>query len=166
MAVIDPANLKWYLSGGATNSDPEQSYGGERSSTQAGSNLFDDVTGDEAAAGATEYRCVYFRNEDPNASGLISPKVWIDADAPGDDAIAIGLDPSGKNGTATQPENAYTAPSGVTFSSPTSKAAGLSLPTLNQNDHYAIWIRRTTPANAQPYAADGFTVKVEGDSIP
>ena len=47
----------WRLSGGAANTNPLASLGGIMStSTAAGSNIFDDVTGDEGAAGDVEYR--------------------------------------------------------------------------------------------------------------
>jgi len=164
MAVINSANLKFYLSGGASNTDPNASLGGARSSTLVPANLFDDVTGDQASAGYVDYRCVYFRNEDSNSAGLISAMLWIDAQTPAGDDIAIGLDPAGKNGTATTITNETTAPSGVTFSAPSTKSGGLSLGTLATNDYYAIWIRRNVPASTSAYTGNTFTLKVEGDS--
>jgi hypothetical protein len=169
---ISSANLKFYLSGGAGNTDPNASLGGTRSTTQVGSglnNLFDDVTGDEATAGDTEYRCIYFRNEDANANGLMSPlKNWIDqlTSAAGDE-IDIGLDPAGKNGTATTIANENTAPVGVSFSRPTTKSAGLDLPSAPyiQNDFVAIWIRRTVTAGAASDPNDTASIRVEGDSV-
>jgi hypothetical protein len=169
---ITGTNLKWYLSGGAGNTDPAASLGGARSTTVVGSglnNLFDDVGGDEAAAGDVEYRCLYFRNEDADADGLMAPaKLWIDGltSAAGDE-IDIGLDPAGKNAAATTIANESAAPAGVTFTRPTSKGAGLDLPSLPfvQNDFVGIWIRRTVSAGAGADSNDVASIRVEGDTV-
>jgi hypothetical protein len=168
---IAGANLKWYLSGGAGNANPNASLGGARSNTLVGAgidNLFDDVTGDEAAAGDTEYRCIYFRNEDANANGLIGPLAWIDQQttAPGDD-ISIGIDPVGKNGVAVVTADENTAPAGVAFTTPLTKATGLALPgsPYAQNDFIAIWIRRTVNAGAASDPNDQASIRAEGDSF-
>lgn len=167
---IAGSSLKWYLSGGAANANPQASLGGARSTTAVPGgldNLFDDVSGDEAAAGVTNYRCMYFRNEDANANGLISPVSWIDVQSEANDTISIGLDPAGKNGVATTIANETTAPAGVSFTTPTTKGAGLALAgsPLVQNDFQAIWVRRTTAAGAASNAADTASVRVEGDSV-
>lgn len=39
-------------------------------------NLFDDISGDENAAGTTDYRCIFFHNAHASLT-LQSPKVWI-----------------------------------------------------------------------------------------
>lgn len=165
---ISNANLKWYLSGGSGNTDPNASLGGARSTTLAPSSLFDTVTGDESAAGDTEYRCVYFRNEDADADGLINPILWILSNTPSaDTTVAVGLDPAGKGGTATTIANENTAPAGVSFSSPATKGAGLALPSTPyaQDEFIAVWIRRTVDAGAASAASDPATLRVEGDTI-
>jgi hypothetical protein len=166
---ISNANLKWYLSGGGANSDPNASIGGARSSTLASTDLFDTVTGDESAAGDTEYRLVYFRNEDSDSDGLITPVVWILSNTPSaDTTIAIGLAAAGKNATETAVANENTAPGGgVSFSSPASKAAGLALTSAPyaQNDYIGVWVRRTVTAGAASAASDPCTLRVEGDTI-
>jgi len=165
---ISNANLKWYLSGGGSNTDPNASIGGARSSTQAGSNLFDTVTGDESAAGDTEYRLVYFRNEDSDSDGLISPVAWVLSNTPSaDTTIAIGMAAAGKNSTESAVANENTAPAGVSFSSPASKGAGIALPSAPyaQNDYVGVWFRRTVTAGAASAASDPATVRVEGDTI-
>lgn len=165
---ISNANLKWYLSGGGSNTDPNAALGGARSSTAASSSLFDTVTGDESAAGDTEYRCIYFRNEDASSGGLINPVLWILSNTPSTDTtIAIGLDPAGKGGTATTIANEDTAPASVSFSSPATKGAGVSLPSTPyaQNEFIAVWVRRTITAGAASAASDPATLRVEGDTI-
>lgn len=171
MAIIDSANLKYYLSGGASNADPNASLGGARSSNPVGAsinNLYDDVSSAEATSGDTEYRCFYFRNEDANANGLVDPVVWISSNTPSSTTtIAIGLDPAGKNATATTIVDEQTAPAGVSFSSPASKGAGIALTgdPYMQNDYIGIWVRRVVDAGTATAPNDPATVRVEGDSF-
>ena len=163
---VSAANLKWYHSGGSSNSDPNASLGGAISSHEVGTSLnglFDDVSSAEASAGDTEYRCIYFKNTD--AGTLSNAVAWIDANTPGDDGLTIGLDLAGKTATADTIADESTAPDpAVTFSAAASKGAGLSLGNLAQNDYYAIWIKRVVPSSCASYASDTFTLKVEGDT--
>ena len=166
---ISGANLKWYLSGGASNATAAASLGGARSTTTVvPTGLFDAITGAEAAAGDTDYRCAYVRNEDSDADGWIAPVIWIDSNTPSTDTtLAIGLDPAGKNATATTIANEDAVPAGVTFTSPSTKGTGLSLPgaPYAQNDFVAVWFRRTINVGAVSVASDPATVEHEGDTI-
>jgi hypothetical protein len=154
----------WRLSGGAANTDPTASLGGIMStSTAAGSNLFDNVTGDESAAGDTEYRGVYVLNN--GNVDLQSAVVWIQTNTPDPDtAVAIALAGEGANATMETVANENTAPVGETFTSPTNKAGGLSIGTLAAGQRYGVWIRRTVNAGAVAYNNDTFTLRVEGDT--
>jgi len=170
--AIDSANLKYYLSGGSGNTNPNASLGGVRSTTAVSAtsmnNLFDNVSSAESTAGDVEYRCVYFRNEDTNASGLISPVIWVAVDTPSPTtSIAFGVDPAGKNATATTIANESTPPVGVSFVAPTTKGTGISLPSAPyvQNDYVAIWIRRTIDAATASSTSDEATLRIEGDTI-
>jgi len=166
MAAVDPANIKWYLSGGASNDSAAASLGGARStSTKVTEDaLFDDVSGAEATAGHTDYRCIYVVNED--ADTLSDCFVWISSNTASEDtAITIGLDLAGKNGTADTIATETTAPDpAVTFSAAASKGAGLDVGDLEQNDYYAIWIKRVVGSSAAAVTGDTFTIKIEGDS--
>lgn len=173
MAAINPANLKYYLSGGVANADPNLSLGGVRSATLVGAgldNLFDDVLASEAVAGDIEYRCIYFRNEDANVSGLLAPvQAWINQQttASGDD-IEIGICTA--KGDAATVANENTSPVlgtlvGGAFSAPLTKAAGIACPApLMQNEYIAVWIKRTVTAGAASDANDQCSVSVEGDT--
>lgn len=168
---ISGANLKWYLSGGSGNTDPDAALGGARSTTvcPTGINaLFDLTTGDEAAAGKTSYRCVFFRNEDSDSDGLISPVLFMaDNTDASDTTYEIGLDPAGKNASATTIANEAAAPAGVSFSAPATKGAGLALPSgpYAQNDYIAVWIKQIVNAGAASTASDSATLRVSGDTI-
>jgi hypothetical protein len=166
--MVTAGNLKYYLSGGANNADPTAALGGVISSHEVGSaidGIFADVDSAQALAGSVKYRCIYFKNTDSDATGLYNPYLWINQVMSGADAIAIGLDPVGKNGTAVTIANENAAPAGVSFTAPTTKAGGLALPTSPyvQNDYVAVWIRRTVPASCASAANDNGSIRVEGD---
>lgn len=72
--------------------------------------LWDDVSKAESNTGGVEYRCEYFKNTH-GADSLIDFKLWIAENTPGQDSVAIGLDPAGLSGTATQNTKAITAAS-------------------------------------------------------
>jgi hypothetical protein len=168
---IAGSNLKWYLSGGGSNTDPTASLGGAISTTAVSSSLnglFVRVSGALAASGETNYRCIYFQNIDADANGLITPYLWISSQtSSADTSLEIGLDPAGKNGTATTIANENSAPAGVTFSAPSSFAGGIALPTdpYAQNDYVAVWIKRIVNAGAASDASDATQLSVQGDTI-
>lgn len=171
MAVL-AAEIKYYLSGGAANSDPNASYGGAISSTEVGgslNSLFNDVSGDEASAGHTDYRVIYVRNTSADATGWLQPIIaWIDQLTSGGDEIDIAV-ATAKSTTVTAGANDTVAPTGIgAFSRPTSKGApGLTLPggTYAQNDYCGIAIKRTVPASCSSTASDTASIKVEGDTV-
>jgi hypothetical protein len=192
LTAISTANLKWYLSGTATSAAPTTSLGGSINTATGAwtaatalDDLFADVTGTQAAAGVTQYLCLYFRNEDTNANGLLSGAIYVGGynvmPADANDKIALAIGSSAKNGTEQTVVNITTAPTGgVSFtdgSSCTTYATGLALPTpMTHNDWQAIWLRRTIGAGATAsgavytitgYSGDGTTGTVTcGASIP
>lgn len=76
MPIID-TEIQYRFSGGASNSNPNASLGGVKSSVSIGSTLFDDVSSAEAAAGSVEYRCYYIHNANatphPNCAEGVHP---------------------------------------------------------------------------------------------
>lgn len=168
---IVTADIEYRLSGGAANTSPAAALGGARSTAAGGlitsgvdNNLFDDVTGDESAAGDIEYRCFYVRN----AHGSITwqaVKIWLDSlTSSSSTELDIGLDPAGVNGTATTIANESAAPAGVAFSRPTTKGAGLAVGDIPAGQHIAVWVRRTVDSGATA-AADSGSVRAEGDTV-
>ena len=163
MAIIS-TDIQYRLSGGASNSDPALSLGGVKSSTAA-SNYFDDVSSSEAGTGDTEYRCIYVHNNHGTLS-LIGAKVFIQTNTPSSDTdVAIGLGSSAINGTEQTVADESTAPTGVSFSAPTTFAGGLAIGDLAAGAHKAVWVRRTVNAGAAAYS-DSFTLRVQGDTNP
>jgi hypothetical protein len=154
-------------------SNPNESLGGHISISGVRSsptlhNLFDVVTGDENAASDVEYRCVFFVNKHASLA-LQSSVVWLANQVAGGATAAIGLDPSGivpsgrASAQAVTVANESSAPAGVSFSSPSTKGAGLAIGDITAGYCQAIWIRRTA-ANTAALNNDGCTIRVEGDT--
>ena len=168
---ISSTDLNLRLSGGVSNTDPAASIGGAMSTEAGGvittaelNNLFDNVTGDESAAGMVDYRCVYIENDHATITWE-AVKLWIaTVSASTDSVYAIALDGGGLNATAEVEADEDTPPTGETFSSPTTKAAGLSLGDMDAGDNYPIWIRRTISSGASANNSDGPTIRFEGDT--
>lgn len=153
--------------------DPNDSLGRFMSSTQLTDNslhnLFDKSTGDDNAASDVEYRC-FFLHQAHGSLTWESVVVWISSEVSGGANLAIGLDTTGTVSatsasaqTVARPSDENTAPSGITFSSPTSKAAGLSIGDMTAGQARAIWVRRTN-TNSSAVDNDGGTLSFAGDS--
>jgi hypothetical protein len=130
--------------------------------------LFDAISGAENAASEAEYRCVFIHNNHGSLT-YQSPVVWISSETAGGASLAIGVDTTAESAIGSASVQALTvadentAPAGVTFSSPTTKGAGISLGNIPAGHCRAIWIRRTA-ANSAAQNADGGTLQVEGDT--
>lgn len=160
---IIATDIKYRLSGGASNSDPNASIGGVKSSNDASSNLLDAVSSAEAAAGDTNYRCFYVHNNHGSLA-LENAKIWIVANTPSAQTqLAIGLGTSAINGTEQTVANEATAPTSVTFSEPASEGAALSIGNIPAGQHKAVWVRRVVDAGAAA-SADTATLRVKGDT--
>lgn len=165
---IASSDIKYYLSGGASNSDPNAALGGAISSTQITdatvANLFDNVSSTETTAGDTEYRCLYVKNTHATLT-LQSTKVYIQTNTPsGDTSAEIGLGTSAINGTEQTVANESTAPSSVTFSTAAGVGNALSIGNIPAGQHKAIWVKRIINAGAAAYNADSVIIRVEGDT--
>jgi len=164
MAVLS-ADIKFYLSGGAANSVPASSLGGAKSSVEVNpATLWDNVTSAEAAAGDVEYRCIYVGNSN-GTDTLLTAAAWISSNTPSaSTTLDIGLGTASISATEQSVVNESTAPSGVSFSAPSTQGAGLSIGNLSAGAYKAIWLRRTVNAGAAAYNNDGATINVGGDT--
>jgi len=170
--AITSSDIKFYLSGGSSNSNVNASIGGAISSTEVTDNslhnLFDKTLGTESTAGDTEYRCIYIKNTHGSLE-LELAKVWISTNTSSPaNVIAIALDGAGKGGTAETETDENVAPTGETFSQPTAYSGGLSLDGggtgLGAGVAYPIWIRRTIAAGATAVDNVTFVLSVQGDT--
>jgi hypothetical protein len=166
--AITSSDLKIYLSGGAANSDPNASLGGAISSTEVTDNtthnLFDQVSGTESNAGDTEYRGVYLKNTHGSLT-LQNTKIYISSNTgSADTTIDIALDGGATNATMETLSDESTAPSGETFTAPTTYAGGLSIGSLAAGEKKGLFIRRTVNASAAAVNDDAVTIKYDGDT--
>lgn len=162
MPIIS-TDIKFRLSGGASNAVQAASLGGAKSANEATSGIFDDVNSAESSAGDVEYRCIYVHN---NHGTLVLQNsiAWIDPNTPSTSTnVDIGVGTSAINGTEQTVANENTAPTGVTFLPAANKGAGVTLGSIPAGQHRAVWLRRTVTAGAAAFS-DGFTVRVEGDT--
>lgn len=171
MSIVT-ADLKFYLSGGTSNTSVANSRGGARSTIEPGgvitsgllNNLWSDVPSGESATGSTKYRCIYVRNINV-ATTWTNAKIWISSPTTSqDDEIDIGLGSSAINGTEQGPVNEGTAPSSVTFSRPANKGTGLTLGNIPATQHKAVWIRRVVDASAAQANNNFYILSVEGET--
>lgn len=152
--------------------DPNASLGDQVSTTQLTNatlnNLFDDVTGDENAASDVEYRCLFIHNNHATLA-YQNVVVYLQSETAGGASVAIGVDTTAASAVGSGAQQALivanenTAPAGVTFSSPTTKAGGISVGTLAAGQVRAIWVRRTA-ANSAALDLDGVVLAIEGDT--
>jgi hypothetical protein len=165
MPIID-TDIKYRLSGGASNADPAASIGGAKSTTEvAEGTLFDTVTAAEALAGDVEYRCVYVHNAHATLT-MISPRLFLAANTSSTQtSAAVGIGAAALNATEPPVANENTAPAGVTFSAPGNYAAGIALPDVPPGQHQAIWLRRTVDAAAGAQN-DDFAFEVRCETMP
>ena len=156
-----------------TQPTPNNSLGKYISTTQLAdatlNALFDDITGDENAASTVDYRCVFIHNAHATLT-LIGPMLWVSAEVAGGASVAIGLDTTAASAVGASSAqaltiaNELTAPSGVTFTTPTTKSGGLSVGDLGPGQVKAFWVKRTA-ANSAALSNDGATFNVEGDTL-
>lgn len=151
--------------------DPNASLGKFISTTQIVdatlNNLFDDISGDENAASTIDYRCMFIHNAHASLT-LQGAKCWISAEVAGGASGAIALDASGvvTLGAAGQAQfiaDETTAPTGLSFSAPTTKPSGLTIGDIPAGSCQAIWVKRLA-ANTVAVDADGLSIRIEGDS--
>ena len=175
---ITAADLLWKRSintgpGNSTaQADPDDSIGGFMSTTEltsgASHDIFDPISGAENQAGTIDYRCVFIHNNHGTLT-LQAPRIWITNPVAGGADAAIALDDTGvvaEDSASAQAEriaDENTAPSGETFSAPTSKATGLAPGDIGPGQCVAVWIRRTATDSAA-LNDDGFQLNIEGDT--
>jgi hypothetical protein len=156
--------LEWRLSGGALNSDQSASLGGDMSSVEVvgavDGNLFANVPTSEAASGSTKYRCIYIHNATGEA--ITNFGLYISTPTPST-FTEVYIGEGGLNGSETAVADEDTAPTGVTFTRPTSAAGALSLPDLPAGQHIAIWVRRDVEALAEGAWSDYVRLTPVGD---
>lgn len=158
------SDIRFFLSPSG-NSNPNLSLGGVGIGSEIGAaihNLFDFVSPEEALAGDVEYRSLSIRNTHVSDI-LYNAYVWISTETSSTDTIiAIAYDSTGTQSVV----NESTAPSSpaLSFSTPLSKATGISLGNIGPGDTKRIWLRRTVTAGAAKVVDEG-ALTVEGGTV-
>ncbi len=150
--ALAPSDIKFYLSGGNANTDPDASLGGSISTTEVSYNtlnaLFNTVTGSEAESGVTHYRCIYIKNTNGTTT-FPDVNAWVDQISGYGVSFEIAIEAP----TAQTIANETTSPTGLSFSAPSYREEGLAIGNLTAGSSYAIWIKRIISAGA-PFHAD------------
>ena len=171
MAIV-ATDLKFFLSGGASNASPAASLGGVISSNQVGSNLFDDISTAEAAAGDTEYRCCYVKNTNATDTAYAT-KVWIASNTTASStSVQIALATEGVANTVETIANEGTAPTGASsspldppvFDDAEDETNALTIGNLAPGAAQAVWIKRVVTATTVAFANDTTTLRVKGNT--
>lgn len=168
MAILT-TDIHYRFSGTTGTGTANGSLGGSMATNQlttdTSQNIFDNVTGTESQAGDIEYRCFYVLNTHATLT-LVNATIWfVSNTTSGDDTVDMGL---GTTAVGTSDEqtiaNESTAPSGVTFSAPTTSGTGLVIGNIAPNQRKGIWLRRTVNAGAAAFTNNQFSWIVEGET--
>jgi hypothetical protein len=180
MAAIVAGDIKWHYTttagatGNSTVNTTISTFLGKyiASSLWAGgaaNDLFDDITGAENAANQVDYAGIGIDNSNVN-NDYVSPAVYISSETAGGAAVAIGADTTAQSAIGSASAQLVTiatqttAPAGVSFTSPTTFGAGVTLGTITKNGYVkGLWIRRSA-ANTVALSGDGATLTVQGDT--
>jgi hypothetical protein len=161
---IAASDIDLRLSGGAGNPSATTSLGGAKSSVAAGSSVFGSFLASEAAAGRTEYRCLYVHNGHSTLTAE-NVRAWVSSNTPGaQTTIDIGVGSSAVNGVEQVTGNEIVVPTGVTFYAASTLAAALALGNIPPGQHRAIWLRLTVTAGAAADPDEPYNIRIELDS--
>lgn len=158
-----------YLSGGASNTNPNNSLGGGISTTQLVAddsntvrlqNLFSNRTASQASSGGKWLRCIFLKNTSSSETAT-SVQVWQSAIQPAGDVlfIAVGKEGQGTLGDANGPvANESTIPWSTVglFKSYPDATHTCPIPDLAANAYCAIWVQIKLPANCARFDQDFF----------
>jgi hypothetical protein len=87
---VEASDILVVLSGGSTNSDPAASLGGSPSQQPVTTNLFSNITVDEAVIGKTDYRCVYVFNNN-STDYFDTTKIYVFSQEAGGADVELGV---------------------------------------------------------------------------
>lgn len=183
--AVSSSDIKFYLTGAGSDGGAQAlgsaSLGNYRSSTECVATVngfFDAVSGAEATAGDTEYRCFCIKNTNATDS-LYTAMVWISTDTGNaEDNISFAVEvptTSDTAGTAQTIVGEASAPSVNSgnvsnWSDATSKATGVA---ININAHDAnldageiifVWLKRVIASSATAVASESVSISIGGDT--
>lgn len=169
--IIFRLSVKTGAAGDSTASTPAASLGKYVSTTAITAatvgNLFDDVSGADAAAGDIEYRCFFVLNNHATLTAT-SLSLTINSETSGGGSIQTASDniaTSAKGSASAQADqitNEDTAPTGVSAFG----TGALSLGDIAPGQVKAVWLKRTVGAGASAVNPDGVVLRATFDTLP
>lgn len=129
-------------------------------------NLFDDVSGDEALAGDTEYRCFFVLNNHASLT-LQGAKVEIQSETAGGSSITLALDNIAVSAKGSASAQAATIPDETTGPSGVGAfgAGPLIIGDMAPGEVKGIWVKRVTAPGAAVTNPDTAVIRVTGDTL-
>lgn len=130
-------------------------------------NLFDNVSGAEAAAGDTEYSAFYIKNTHATLTWQ-AVKFWISSNTTsGDDTLTVALDLAGviTTGAGDDIADESTAPSPtLTFVAAANEGAAITIGDMAPGSYILIWVKRVVNSSAAAIASNAATLNWTGDT--
>lgn len=164
---IVTSDIKFYLSGGASNTNTNASLGGVISSTEVVdnsiNNLFALALGTESDAGSTKYRAFFVKNTHATLT-YTTPKLYISSNTPSaTTAVTVAL--ADETGSPIETiANEDTAPVGPVFVTAVDYANGISIGSLAPGETKGIWVKWVINAGTVA-VLDTVTFSVQGETL-
>ena len=191
---VQQSDIKFYLTGagsdGGSQSDPNASLGGYRSSSEITSgqlnNLIDNVSSAEASSGDTEYRCICIKNTaleslynvytwiydeiDPDNTNAFAFAIEVpetadltdgDSQTVADESTAPTVNTTDHNGTGSGISDWSSATTRETGETP---EQGAHDDDLDAGEIMFVWIRRIIDASAPARTGLSVTLRTQGDT--
>jgi hypothetical protein len=169
MSVV-ASDIEYRYSGGAANTDPNACLGGAISTAggavlddNVANDLFDDVSSAEQSAGDVEYRGIYIKNANGSTT-LQDARTYITSQS----ELALGVAVEAVSTTMATIANESTAPTSVSFTTPSTYSGGLALNSttgLAAGAYRGLWVRRTIGAGAASGTRSTETIVAQGDTL-
>lgn len=168
MSTIIASEIKYYLSGGSGNTDPNASLGGAISTTEVVDNnlhnLFAKVSAAEALTGSTKYRGIYVKNTNATLTFEDIVAYISSQTSSGDTSIEISVATEGADESIQTISDEDTAPTGQTYISATGVSNGQSSGDLSAGSYKGLWIKRIVTASASAFGSDEATIGWRGET--
>jgi hypothetical protein len=168
-------DIEFRYSGGLTNYDPHESFGGAMSSYEITGanleNLFDYISQESKVVGATDgvnpgtkdYRVIYVKIGEASTGTGANGRLWMSENS-SISALSYRLAVGSLNTEIGKAATENIIPPGLTFSTaPTSQGTGLVLPNATAGDYFAIAIERSIAATNDIQTLKGPTFTVYWD---
>jgi len=98
----------------------------------------------DRVAGSTIYRAIMLRPR--GLYGVLDIKFWLGTMTGTQSTISIGYEAQDGSGKIQTIADETTAPSGISWSSPTDEASAITISGLDVGENHGLWIRRVFPA--------------------